>query len=465
MQVELSRKEILDLIVDLESQISPDDFIFRGTNYWPLLRIRLFMGTVERKYEPRSKGKTGRNGLAQIQRIFTRKPKLSPQKNSPEILFVSSQNYKVTISNRDMDRVLEAYLEDCREQNISYAMVDNSTGERTSSTSPEVDPSIFRIMVAAKALAKIDALLSSRAREVEGMLNTLESLLLHSTMSRIYYDRKHLLHSILYVSRLIPPLKKNLIGNQVGSVFFATGYDFLSLAMCAAADDIGVDTNIVQHGGQSENNAIFGRWTMLPKYGYEMLPDSYRCWDVVSSETINNWATLTTKHSAQTDGHRWIDLVSNNSSLNNDPHGVEQRASKYSLNIIVTLQPSAPQLIDLVVKVINSAPERVAWWVRVHPRQKSGVVKSELSTRIAEGKTILLDLASNAALPVLLKHMDLHLTAYSSTVYDALGFEVPTIFADEQALEYFSELLELEDVCYLAEPLQITECINERLRV
>ena len=180
---------------------------------------------------------------------------------------------------------------------------------------------------------------------------------------------------------------------------FATGYDFLSLAMCAAADDIGVDTNIVQHGGQSENNAIFGRWTMLPKYGYEMLPDSYRCWDVVSSETINNWATLTTKHSAQTDGHRWIDLVSNNSSLNNDPHGVEQRASKYSLNIIVTLQPSAPQLIDLVVKVINSAPERVAWWVRVHPRQKSGVVKSELSTRIAEGKTILLDLASNAAYP------------------------------------------------------------------
>ena len=55
--------------------------------------------------------------------------------------------------------------------------------------------------------------------------------------------------------------------------------------------------------------------------------------------------------------------------------------------------------------------------------------------------------------------------SYSSTVYDALGFDVPTIFADEQALEYFSELLELEDVCYLAEPLQITECINERLRV
>ena len=147
-------------------------------------------------------------------------------------------------------------------------------------------------------------------------------------------------------------------------MFFATSYDFLSLAMCAAADDIGVDTNIVQHGGQSSYYAIFGRWTMLPKYGYEMLPDSYRCWDVVSSETINNWATSTaTKHSAQTDGHRWIDLHSrNNSSLNNDPHGVEQKASKYSLNIIVTLQPSAPQLIDLVVKVINSALV-VAWWV------------------------------------------------------------------------------------------------------
>ena len=43
------------------------------------------------------------------------------------------------------------------------------------------------------------------------------------------------------------------------------------------------------------------------------------------------------------------------------------------------------------------------------------------------------------------QQQDLHLTTYSSTVCEKhLGFDVPAIFADEQALEYFSEFAQLE---------------------
>ena len=128
------------------------------------------MGTVERKYEPRSKGKTGRNGLAQIQRIFTRKYEVvSTKKLTRNSICHQSQNYKVTISNRDMDRVLEAYLlEDCREKPKHLSQCTPWLITVLVRELPVRHPSgsiNFRIMVAAKALAKIDALLSSRAFE------------------------------------------------------------------------------------------------------------------------------------------------------------------------------------------------------------------------------------------------------------------------------------------------------------
>jgi hypothetical protein len=41
-----------------------------------------------------------------------------------------------------------------------------------------------------------------------------------------------------------------------------------------------------------------------------------------------------------------------------------------------------------------------------------------------------------------MSHMDLHITSFSSCVYEALLFNVFTIFVDESGKEYFKDLIE-----------------------
>ena len=457
MQKKLSRKDIVDLIAAIEQQLSLEDFVYEGVNFWPLIRIRLFMGTVEKSYGAKITSINGGNNFALLKRIFSSKPKARVNESSTETLFVSSQNYKVSIADQDFDRVLEAYVEDCRVQKIPFAVLDNGSGVKVVETTQTADSSVFKIMLIAKVLSKIDSLRPSRSRKVEKMLQTVEGHLLQPPMSDVYYIRKQMLNAILYVRRLISGMKRYLIETRVGAIYFATGYDFLSLAICAAGDSLEIQTNIVQHGGQSANNAVFGRWTKLPAGGFEMLPNTYRCWDQSSSRTINQWASSTRKHRGEVDGHRWNDIVTNHHVLNDNSSSITAVSNQHPINVIVSLQPSAPQLIDTVFKVMNTAPKQIAWWVRVHPRQKATGFAQELIQRVPEGSIVSIDVASTVALPLLLSHMDMHITAYSSTVYDALGFNVPTIFSDAQALEYFSDLLELNNVSYMTDPIQITE--------
>ena len=251
----------------------------------------------------------------------------------------------------------------------------------------------------------------------------------------------------------------------MSAVYQATYYDPVGLAINAAANQLEITTYCVQHGGQSRNNPAFGQWTNLPLKGYEMLPDIFLCWDKESANTITEWAPVTKYHQTQVKGYKWPELWRDGKIKYSKILQLRQLAAG-RLNILYTMQPSIGHPPIMIDEMIKQFPKGVNWWFRLHPRQLGSQVEFDLQQMYYDSKNIFVLEATFEPLPALMVNMDLHLTSFSSCVYEAMMFNIPTIFINRMGQEYFNEAIQSgkAELCLTSKALKgnISERLNTK---
>ena len=236
-------------------------------------------------------------------------------------------------------------------------------------------------------------------------------------------------------------------------------YDNFGLATGLAAHNLGLVNHCVQHGGQSENNPAFGSWSVMSDIGFEFLPDYFLCWNEASSKSIDFWSQKTSKHSSKVIGYSWMELWKDDL---NRKYNSMSLSSNHNPNILITLQPSVNLKETFLYDFIRSSDLEVNWILRLHPRQESDTFMIQMKEYFLESENVCIK-SSKDPLPFLMTHSKLHVTFFSSSVYEAKFCDLKSVIIDKRGLDYFPDLLENGDAEIALEAHELKEIIQKIL--
>jgi hypothetical protein len=218
------------------------------------------------------------------------------------------------------------------------------------------------------------------------------------------------------------------------AIFFQGYYENDTFGLMAAAKEQRRITVDIQHGKQGIVHPMYTHWTQLPDNGYCILPSVFWNWGEESAINISRWfPSGQTAHRTVVGGNLWLmkwkheDCFRPNISEQNFIESLKQSGKV----ILYTLQPlengiCPPELLE----AIRNSPADWKWLFRSHPFHK--VDKEDLEFVLGEMHSrVECDFASSLPLYYLLRHVDHHITLWSSTCFEAAALNVPTIIAHE----------------------------------
>jgi hypothetical protein len=259
--------------------------------------------------------------------------------------------------------------------------------------------------------------------------------------------------------RIISKLEPKLL-------FITCCYCEKAMAAILACNDLSIPSVEFQHGAQNDNNPFLTNWTKVPPDGYQMLPDLFWNWGEASSERIKKWTCQSTRHESFVGGNLWISkwLADDFHTDDCNRYQIDKIFPPNHKHLLICLQLWPESLPDFVAEVIKDSPRHWIWHIRHHPRHP--VSYEDLHRFLGSKGDINIDLHTASSMPLylLLKHVDLHLTGYSTVAFEAAQFNVPTIFYHPNAKDGFKDLLEDDFFLYADSDQQLSFLIDNKLR-
>lgn len=430
----ITNKKILNEIVAIEASNLHNGFIINGLNYWPAIRVRLTAGLINQRRPrqiPRFNFKKELKGF--IASIISIKFKY----NKSDILFVTHDNYKVLVEGRTYDRVMEGHKNECIQNGKTFLELNFANGKITYSDLNKSERNIQFQLFLIKVYCYLVSIFKKN-RHIEQKLEII-STKLTKVFPSFKLESLQMLQHLLYL-RLLTSFFINLIEKLgVSTIYQSNYYDPEGLAINSAANHLEIISYCAQHGCQSKSHPAFSQWTNVPINGYEMLPDIFLCWDRDSANTVSEWASKINHHEVKVTGYKWPQLW-RDGTIEYSRKKYLQKLSYDKLNILFTMQPSI-EISPMINEMINQFPDEVNWWMRLHPRQIGSQEHSDLQQLYKNSKNIFVVEATNEPLPAIMINIDLHLTGFSSCIYEAMLFKVPTILINPMGKDYYSEAI------------------------
>ena len=260
--------------------------------------------------------------------------------------------------------------------------------------------------------------------------------------------------SVFFHSFFISFLFKN---SSFTNIYHANSFDPISSAINLAASRNKIDTFCCQHGGQSESNPYFCEWSLDFCIDSNIFCTTYLCWDESSSKSILGWKLNGSPPNIIITGNKW--LAHTKELVFSSPSFIDSTESDLSyFNVVVTLQPSFV-ISDKVFEAFLNYSSKIKLWIRFHPAMNEkdqhyihDFAKSNVRVEIEK--------STEYSLSELLQVADLHLTASSSSIYEAISAGVYTVFVSENACSYFADFISQGHASYLANPEEIKEFLG-----
>ncbi|MFN4006517.1 MAG: hypothetical protein ACK4HE_03295 [Chitinophagaceae bacterium] len=235
--------------------------------------------------------------------------------------------------------------------------------------------------------------------------------------------------------------KKLLEKAQPKKVFLLCYYTTNLYPLIHVANQLGIDTIDIQHGGQGAEHLAYTNWLQWPDdKKYSCLPKLFWVWDEVAKWNIQNnfEAQQIHYHTAFVGGNPWIDFLKTvDISSVNLPENI----------ILYSLQPYGKLLEDEIVTAIKNCPPHFHWYLRLHPRQlhQKQVLLDFLKVNGIHHLVNIED-ATSMQLPILLRKAKLHITRSSGAAVEASLMGVKNLIMDEAGKEMYSKEIESNEL-------------------
>lgn len=188
----------------------------------------------------------------------------------------------------------------------------------------------------------------------------------------------------------------------------------------------------IQHGVQGEYHLSYGSWSKVPSKGFDQLPDEFWVWSDEEAKTINYWSENCSNHQAVNVGNIFLDLWKNPPKNSFLKEYILKAHSIFSANkntILLTLSPGVvnEEMLGDTFKFIHSTQYKYNWLVRLHPNMIKDIAKWKDHIKKLGIINFNINEATHYPLYAILKIVDLHITAQSSTVLESYALNVPSM--------------------------------------
>ncbi|MDQ3756271.1 MAG: hypothetical protein M3394_00235 [Actinomycetota bacterium] len=235
-----------------------------------------------------------------------------------------------------------------------------------------------------------------------------------------------------------------LDSTQAVAGFVVDYYKFESMAFVHACATRGVPSVDLQHGIQGPYHMAYGRWSVVPDEGYELLPRYFWVWSEDEARHIDDWRPAR-NHEPVVGGNPFLRMLLRNPGPR--ARAAIRMADSLSAagedghTVLVTLHGyETPDELDELARIVSDAPARWRWWIRAHPGNRDGAREAADALARNGVENAETEIASAAPLFALLPRVDVHVTVCSSVVIDAAAFGVPSVvIGPDGAARYANE--------------------------
>ena len=448
MKTHPDNKELLKIINEIEDQFDLSKLNVRNINIWPLVRISICFGLIANRYNVgtfvnEKKGKTILSLISDIislKKFLSKKPKINT-------LHTTHNLYLFNINNKIYDRVHfgnefteiqnNSKIKRINFSDFSINYIDNNKSITNLS-------SIFLFY-------KIISVPYSLFIFFGNFITFINLFYFYRFLKKKHISAINILFKIpfkvSYIFLISGFMKYFFKKCEIKLLRHANYYSLDSMAMTLAARRCNIEIENIQHGSQSKDHPAFGRWNAAQKDGYDLLPSMFSCWDKESVTILKQSFGSSAKQSVRLSKYSWVDAWKNNEIQYNFDE--IKFFSRGKFNILLTLQPSIEGIQDFVLDTIKETSDDVCWWIRLHPRQLTKQTITYIKNSLPQTTSkISVDLASESPLPAILSVTDLHITAFSSSVYEASLFNVPSLITHKMGIDYYGQNLKNLNASY-----------------
>ena len=213
-------------------------------------------------------------------------------------------------------------------------------------------------------------------------------------------------------------------------------YNPEQMGMIWACKELKIPTIDIQHGKQGAFQPLYSHMSYIPKDGYRIVPDYFWNWGTRSVSDIMVHSQDRKHHKAIDVGNLWIDFAFNYYSRESPSY-----ISCFEKVILVTLQ-------DHITGVENVLPCHLAdqinsnknfLWILV-PHPNYPMSRNSIYKFIDDHENCLnFRKFESSSLYEILHWVDLHITGYSSVVYESLYYNVPSGVWREEGLQIYEK--------------------------
>jgi hypothetical protein len=231
--------------------------------------------------------------------------------------------------------------------------------------------------------------------------------------------------------------------------FVVTYYAGMGAAFLLACRRQAILSIDLQHCPQGGTHKAYG-WLALPESGYATLPSVFWNWTEQDAEYIQSWAGKLHLpwHRSVHGGHTQLASFLDDENPRTQAWDSRLKATgsgrRFEREILVALQPLGGHRAqwDALRELIEDAPPQWRWWIRRHPASSPYQDKEYEHLLALRLPNVVVDEASSAPLPALLRHMSLLVSLASGAAAEAAAFGVPALFLSDEARGHFAGLID-----------------------
>jgi hypothetical protein len=445
--------DFMNLLGELESRFPVDEWIVDSVRVWPVARVHLYYGFFEHQYFadrpvragivkatdlPRLARRIGRSAWRYLQCSVSDFRNTHYRNGPHDAMFLNYNTYMTRLNGRWYSRVCDPLVEQLSARGLSSLMLtggyEYATPRFTKSRFIQPHLMVHRLM----------GMAAKRPRHnPRAMLRELED---HAKASGLFSESFSLLAPVENHTRQIIGIaryfKRVLAEVRPKAVFVTCWYGTESMACVLACTELGIPTIDIQHGSQ-DFHVAYDRWNRVPDAGYELVPTFFWCWSESEASTIRSWAGRLPVHQPIVGGNpfleRWITGNDETVRAYDEILTRLKEPSKGKVQILYTLNGSTKDEIKTIVDIIEAVARsgiETHFWIRLHPiaLDQKGVICRTLEEHGLRN----VDVENATVLPLyaILRHIDVHITEFSSVVIEAQAFGVPSV-TGEQGLIWF----------------------------
>ncbi len=432
--------EVINLITAVEKSCDTNALLYRGVSYWPLCRMRLWGGLMQRLVLAKKPGETAavsNSGptwpdVGKVNAEFVGSPALGLLRAHKKGGGDSSDPLK--------PRALfflrpEEYAD--KVAGLAYAKILDSVFERAIAGGPatKVELGDPRTMGFARRFPSLFLHLEAAGHNVAfdppGTLEGFDAVAaaIAGLNAGITLDRSALtadMGKIFYFARIFEKLLR-AFGPK--ALFLSVYYHPVGMAWMLACRWAGVTSVDLQHGRLGPYHGHYTQLTAAPAEGYHLLPDVVWCWGAQTKHDIEvDKNPRCGRHGGLVGGNPWLYKWRHGDTTGLEPQEAADFAKTTAgrRRILVSLQPLESPVGAALLSAMRQSPPDWLWLLRLHPLRKH--TAPEIAAILSASGIANAEIERATSLPLfsLLKLVEHHVTVFSSVAVEAASFDIRT---------------------------------------